>query len=869
MADRLTEARRTAKQDLPAQLTPLIGREQEVAAVCTLLRRPEVRLVTLTGTGGVGKTRLAFQVATDLMDDFANGVCFIPLASIGDPELVVPTIARTLELKEIGQQSLPDLLKAYLQDKHLLLLLDNFEQVVTAAPKLLELLANCPYLKLLVTSRAVLHVRIEYEFSVPPLALPDLKKLPESQVLARYAAVALFIQRAQAIKPDFHITDANASSIAAICTRLDGLPLAIELAAARIKLLPPHVLQARLEHRLHLLTSGARDVPARQRTLRNTLEWSYILLDAAEQRLFRRLSVFVGGCTLDALEAIYTALGDDSGQIQILDGVESLIDNSLLQQKEQEGGEPRLVMLETIREYGLEALATRGELEVTLQDYAMYYLQLAEQGGPNLIGAEQKRWGNRLEREHANLQAALHWSIERKEAELTLRLSDALWWFWLTHNHVSEGRQWLEKALSGREERVTSVRANVLNVLGLLLLNQGDYEQAERRCAESVALYRELGDTVGIAWPLHHQALVALDQGEYARARSLLEECLTRFSEAGNKIGRAYSLCHLALLYNEQGEYEKACSLAEDSLKLFRGLEHSHGISEALYCLVNVLIVSQGGKAVVHPLLEECLVLARETGWLSRMADALHVAARCALSQGAVATARSFIEESLAFSKAKGYRAGIIGSLAVFGQVTAAQGDYAKARALYEESLTLAREMGFKRHIPADLEGLAAVFAAQGEPMRAARLWGAAEALREAMGMPLPPIEKPGYKGWVAAARIQLGGQIFTATWAEGRTMIPEEILAAREPVKPPQSVPKEPLSMLPAKSSPSYPGSLTAREVEVLRLVAQGLTDTQIAEQLVISPRTVNWHLTLIYGKIQVSSRSGATRYAIEQELV
>src|SRR6266851_3184538 len=577
MADRLIEARRIAKQDLPAQLTPLIGREQEVAAVCTLLRRPEVRLVTLTGTGGVGKTRLALQVATDLMDDFANGVCFIPLASIGDPELVVPTIARTLELKEIGQQSLPDLLKAYLQDEHLLLLLDNFEQVVTAAPKLLELLANCPYLKLLVTSRAVLHVSIEYDFPIPPLELPDLAHLPGREQLTEYAAVALFIQRAQAIKPDFHITDANASCIAAICTRLDGLPLAIELAAARINLLPPHALLARLEHRLHLLTSGARDVPARQRTLRNTLEWSYTLLDAAEQRLFRRLSVFAGGCTLDALEAIYTALGDASGQI--LDRVASLIDNSLLQQTEQEGEEPRLVMLETIREYGLEALATSGEMEVTLQAHAIYYLQLAEQGGPNLIGVEQQRWCNRLEREHANLQAALHWSIERKEAELTLRLSDALWWFWLTHNHLSEGRQWLEKALSGGEGRVTSVRADVLNVLGLLLLNQGDYEQAERRCAESVALYRELGDTVGIA-------------------------C---------------SLCHLALLYNEQGEYEKACSFAEDGLKLFRGFEHSHGISEALFCLVKVLIVSQGGKAVVHRLLEECLALARETGDESRM----------------------------------------------------------------------------------------------------------------------------------------------------------------------------------------------------------------------------------------------------------
>ncbi|GAC1637258.1 MAG: hypothetical protein NVS4B9_30390 [Ktedonobacteraceae bacterium] len=867
MADSLTEPRQTNKHDLPVQLTPLIGREQEMAAVCAILRRPEVRLVTLTGTGGVGKTRLALQAATDLMHDFADGVCFIPLASISDPALVVPTIARTLELKDVGQHSLPELLKAYLQNKRMLLLLDNFEQVVTAATKLLELLACCPYLKLLITSRLVLHVRCEYEFPIPPLELPDLQELPERHALARYAAVALFIQRAQAIKPDFHMTDADASNIAAICTRLDGLPLAIELAAARSKLLPPYALLARLEHRLHLLTCGARDVSDRQRTLRNTLEWSYILLEAAEQRLFRRLSVFVGGGTLDALEAMYATLGDTGDHI--LNSVASLLDNSLLQQTELEGEEPRFVMLETIREYGLEALAARGEKEVTMQAHATYYLQLADQGGPNLIGIEQQRWHRRLEREHANLRAALYWSIERKETELTLRLSNALWWFWLTQNHLGEGRQWLEKALVGSEGRVTSVRANVLNVLGLLLLNQGYYEQAKKRCAESVALYRELGDAVGVAWPIHHLALVALDQGEYTRARSLFEECLTRFCEAGDEIGRSYSLCHLALLYNEQGEYEKARSFAENGLKLFKMLEHSHGISEALFCLAKVLIVSQCGKAEVHLLLEECLALARETGDETRMADALHVAARAALNQGAITNARSFIEESLAFSRAKEYQAGIAGSLAVFGQITAAQGDYAEARALYEESLTLTREIGFRRIIPSTLEGLAAVCATQGESVRATRLWGAAEALRAAIGMPLSPIENAVYKRAVAAARIQLDRQIFTTIWAEGRTMSLEAILAAPEPVKTPHPVPGEPLSMLAARSSSSYPDGLTAREVEVLRLVAQGLTDAQIARQLIISPRTVNWHLTTIYDKIQVSSRSGATRYAIEQALI
>src|SRR5713101_10036767 len=335
MIDRVEQQFGNYHHNLPAQLTPLIGRRQEVAEVWALLQRPEVRLVTLTGLGGVGKTRLSLQVATDLLDDFADGVCFVPLAPISDPDLVVPTIAQALGIKEIGERLLLDLLKAYIRDKHLLLLLDNFEQVLLAVPELSNLLADCPQLKALVTSRAVLHIRGEHEFPVPPLALPDLTHLPESEMLSQYAAVALFLERAKAVRPDFQLTPANSHAIAEICVRLDGLPLAIELAAARIKLLPPQALLARLGQRLAVLTGGAKDVPARQQTLRNTIEWSYQLLDAQEQQLFRRLSAFVGGCTLEATEAVCDALDNNNGAVSVLDGVASLIDKSLLQQTVQ------------------------------------------------------------------------------------------------------------------------------------------------------------------------------------------------------------------------------------------------------------------------------------------------------------------------------------------------------------------------------------------------------------------------------------------------------------------------------------------------------------------------------------------------------
>src|SRR5947208_4170064 len=435
-------------QNLPLLLEPLIGREQQEQAISAFLLRPEVRLLTLTGTAGIGKTRLAQKVATDLNEIFTQGVCLVQLAPISDFNLVIPTVAQTLGLRDVEEHLLFESLKAFLRNKHLLLLLDNFEQVLEAAPALVELLLVCPSSKILVTSRAVLHVEGEYEFSVPPLSLPDPLHLPGHEELLHYAAVALFVERAQMVKPQLVLSEDNAAAIAQICIQLDGLPLSLELAAARSKLLSPQTLLGRLNHRLAVLTGGRQDAPTRQQTLRDTISWSYDLLNAEEQRCFRRLAIFVGGCTLEAAEAVCSVAADRS--LPAMDLVASLLDKSLLQQSDQAGDEPRLLMLETIREYALERLADSGEVEAIEQRHAMYYLILAEHGDPELFGQQQHLWVNRLTRYSENLRAALLWLYGRRQhQEPLLRLAGSLGWFWYMCGRLSEGMLWLEHALPG------------------------------------------------------------------------------------------------------------------------------------------------------------------------------------------------------------------------------------------------------------------------------------------------------------------------------------------------------------------------------------------------------------------------------------
>jgi len=822
---------------LPTYLTPLLGREQDVQVASALLLRPEVRLMTLTGPGGVGKTRLAVQVAAHLTEQFADGASFVPLASISDPDLVLPAITQALGLPETEHVPLLEHLAISLRRRHLLLVLDNVEQVLGAVPHLGELLLACPAVKAVVTSRTVLRITGEYEFPVVPLALPSPTSPSDAGAIGQYAAVALFVQRAQAQGLGFALTNENAAVIAAICARLDGLPLAIELAAARIKLLPPEALLARLAHRLQVLTGGPRDLPARQQTLRNTMEWSYDLLTPDEQRLFRRLAVFVGGCRLSSAEAICNVPGDVT--ISVLDGLASLLDNSLLHQVEQAGEEPGFVMLETIREYGLECLEASGETVRSRDAHAGYYLALAEEADPQLVSTGQGQWLHLLEQEHENLRAALGWSTQQKESVIALRLAGALSRFWYIQSHFREGRMWLEQALAfpaGKKEpaSVRRLRAKALNGASVLAHYMGDDEAASRHCEESLALFRALGDRQGTAAALGSLALVTRSRGNVSQTRLLYEESLSILRELDDQWQLAETLFALARLFAAKGD--------------------------------------QQDYRAAQSLCEECRILFHTLGDRRMVARVLMVQGHIAFDQRDYATARRLIQEGMPIVQALKDRRYSAMGLLVLGTVDAAQGNVAQGFLLCREALLQAREMGDKGLITTFLLQLATDVAMQGQAVLSARILGALAAIMETLGVPPFPFSRASYEYTVATTRAQLGEEPFAFAWQEGREMTLEEALVMPEPAPPLHQPITDSLQPLPSRrplAPTAPPDELTAREVEVLCLLAQGLSNTQMAELLVISPRTIHAHIRSIYSKLGLTSRVAATRYAIDHHLL
>ncbi len=719
----------THPASLPVQRTGLVGREKLVAAAQELLLRQDVRLVTVSGPGGIGKTRLAVEVAANLAEHFPGGVHFVALSPVRDAELIPAMIVQTLGIRETEGKASLEMLRATLQDPSrppMLILLDNFEHLVGAAPTVADLLAMGPALKMLVTSRAVLRLYGEHEFPVPPLALPDAQALPPLDVLSQYPSVALFVERARAAKPDFELTSENAWAVAEICVRLDGLPLAIELAAARIKVLPPAAIRTRLAGRLQLLTGGARDLPQRQQTLRSAFDWSYDLLTPAEQTLFRRLSVFAGGCTLEGVEAVCDIKGDLG--LEPLDGMASMVDKSLVQQFEPQKGESRFVMLETTREYALEKLAASGEDALVRRAHAAYCLVLAEEGAAEQGKKEAAEWLERFRVEHDNFRAALERLTETKDAEWGLRLGAALFRFWEAGEYLTEGRDRLGKVLKlARAASPTKAGTRAFFAAGVLAGEQGDYASAEALFGESLESARHLADQQGVAVSLNALAVMARDRGKVEVARSLFEENLVLWRELGDHQAVARSLSNLANVVKLQGNYDLARSLYAESRSIFQELGDQIGIAWSLNYQGDV-----------------------------------------ARDQGNSAAARSLYGQGLAIFRELGDRWGIAGTLADLGNLSREEGDCATANSLYRESIRLFQELEHKRGIARLLECFACCAAAQDNAERSLRWAGAAAALRQNIGAPLTPAEQARLEASLEPARQGLTDTAGAAAWLEG-----------------------------------------------------------------------------------------------------
>lgn len=845
---------------LPRPRTPFVGREHDVRTVCALLTEANVPLVTLTGSGGVGKTRLSLEIAATVAGAYADGVAFVPLATVTDPAQVLPAIAQSVGVAEQAGRAIAELLVASLRPRQQLLILDNLEQVAGCAPALADLLAACPAVQILATSRSPLHLRDEREFPVSPLALPSRprrgEETPSLVAIARSDAVKLFVARAESVSPGFALTDANAATLAEVCRRVDGLPLAIELAAARIKILSPDALLALLSRSLKLLTAGPRDLPVRHQTMRNTVAWSDDLLDEPARILLRRLGIFAGGCTLAAATAV--ANGD---VYDVLDALTALVDQSLLRRVDRTAAGPRFEMLETIREYAVERLAATGEEEPCRYRHAAWCLAMAEEAATAITGPEQAAALARLDADHDNLRAALAWELDRGDPGNALRLAVALGRFWFIRGHAGEGHDWLARSLAAATGAPVALRATASNAIGALAHGRGDDAGAVAGFTGALALFREAGDRRGAGNALNNLGILAWYAADFPRAERLHGEALALFRDLVDRDGIATSLNALGNVVHHRGDYARAASLHAESVDLYSALRDDHSRAIAAISL-GISLVEGGEPDHAAAVYAGTLTLCRELGFREGIAACLNNLGDLARLAGDAEKATALYEESLVLFRELENRRGIAVSLRNLGLLARDRGDRAGAISLVREALQLRSELGDRDGIAEGLEDLAAL-AAFDQPERAVRLYAAADRLRTTIDAPVRASERADRDRSLGAARNRLDAATHARAWSSGRALSPEDAVA--EALSPTRAAPGTVKPAPPER--PAHP--LSRRELEVLRLLTERLSDKEIADSLSISPRTVMAHVASIFNKLAVNDRRAAAAYALRHGLV
>jgi predicted ATPase/DNA-binding CsgD family transcriptional regulator/DNA-binding XRE family transcriptional regulator len=856
----------TSPNNLPTERTPFVGRE-DVAEVAGLLSRRETRLLTLTGPAGIGKTRLSLEVAGRMLASFPDGVFFVPLASVSDPALVAPAIAQTLGLKELPNQPITSSLLSFLRGRRMMLVLDNFEQVVAAGPIVAEISAEARHVKILVSSRECLHVQGEREYAVPPLSLPPRDARRDAEALSQYEAVQLFVQQASLARPGFRLDDDNAPVVAEICRKVDGIPLAIELAAARVKILSPAALLARLDQRLQVLTGGAHDLPTRQQTLRSAIDWSYDGLEEQEKVLFARLGVFAGGATLHAVEQVVGPIG--GMQSDFLDCITSLIDKSLVKQREEVDGEIRFYMLETIREYALERLAESGEAEDISLKHAEYYLRLAEEAETHLQGAYRAEWLARLARDLDNLRAVLDWCVSRGgDCEIAARVAGALDEFWHYGGRMREGRKWLVGVLapgSGVTGR-TPGRAKALYAAGKLAALYGsDMPTAATLLEESATIWRESGARRELAYAVSWLGVVRCIMGDRA-GLEYLTEALGTFRELDDKAGMALALETLADAGLALGDDSRGSSLYEESLALYREIGNTMRVAEMLSQIARMAMYN-GDYTRARARFEEVLEMERESNDKWRIAHLLRGLGDLAHLEDDFEQAEQLYTEALGYYRDVGDELRAAALARSLGHTAQHQGNLDRAQSLFVESLN--SYMTGRHYMGAvlSLSGITGVLAARGQLRWAAYVLGIGDALHTIVRVRAPTLGLTEYDRNRAAVQAALTAKELEEEYGRGRSLSQEEARDAIRRLVYVDLPAGEPSEHSPGASA-AYQPKLTARESDVLRLLAAGMSNGQIAEELGISDRTVGAHLNSIYTKIGISSRTAAAAFATEQGL-